>query len=284
MHSARTRRNVRQAVVVALLLAASAAASVWRSTPNLPPATRLTANLIPALFTSATAISSTGCTGTPAPNDSNLGGASGVLAIQMKHLKLVDFGPDEMAYDSNNLYNGMNPKFGSNPALDNDNTEVELLSAPTDLNFASASGTNVGNFASSVSVPANCTAAKDAGLKCSYEGLKITVNPTLRIKCAVVVSAPGACGSAPAGTFVTKGGSALMDADSTTQPALESSVTPSGAVEQSVLFSFGSDFNVTPSSPATKNIGYTAGGACELWDIGSGQFKIMPKNLSASIE
>ena len=284
MQSARSTQNIRRMIVLAALVAASAAASTWRTLPNLSPTTRLTVNLVPPIFTSAMALSSTGCTGTPTPNDPNLGGTNGVLAIEMKSIKLVDFGPDEKAYDANNTYNGLNPKFGSDPALDNDNKEFELLSAPTDLNFAGASGTNVGTFASNVSVPVNCTAAKDNGLKCSYEGLKITVNPKLRIKCAVVVSTPGSCGTAPVGTYVTKGGSSLTDPDSTTPPAQESSVTPSGAVEQSVLFAFSNDFNVTPNSPATKNIGYAAGGACELWDIDGGQFKIMPKNLSASIQ
>lgn len=260
--------------VVALLGVTSAAASFWRPETNAPTVTRTAVNLVPKLFTASSAqIATTGCTGTPAANDPNLGGASGVLAIEMKSIKLMDFGADGKAYDSTNAYSGQHPKFGSDPALDNDNSEFELLSAATDLNFAGTSGTNVGNFVSNASVPA-----------ASYEALKITVNPTLRIKCAIVVATPGSCGAAPVGTYRTQGGSSLTSPDSTALPAQESSLTPSGAVEQAVIFPFQSDFNVTTNSPATKNVGYTAGGACELWSLGGGQFKIMPKSLSASIQ
>lgn len=247
MQRARITQNVRRTIVVAALVAASAVASVWRTTPNLAPAARVTVNLVPALFTTASAqFTQTGCTGTPKPNDADLGGASGVLAIAMNSIKLVDYG-------ANNALGG------------GDDTELELLGnppTPVDLNFAATSGSNVGSFASNVQVTSG-----------TYEALKITVDDVFRIKCAVTCSGT---------TYRTQGSSTLTSPDSTALPAQTSSISLTGS-DNTATFPFATPFVVTDGGSTTKTIGYAASGACELWNIPGG-VKIMPASLTASIQ
>jgi hypothetical protein len=255
MFRRRVSATTRWMAVVALLGLTSAAASFWRPASDAPRVAQTAVRLVPELFTESSAqIVTTNCYGTPKQNDPDLGNQNGVLAIAMNSISLVDSGPD------NALNTG-------------DDVVVNVLSTPTDLNFASTTGTDVGNFVEGASVAAG-----------SYEAIRVVMDNVFRIKCAVKVPPPTpqpGC-AAPAGTYVTKGGPTITSPDSTSLPAAESSIAAFGS-DQTLTTPLSSPLVVTPGGSVEKSIGFNASGACQLWNLGGGNYKIMPVGLSFSI-
>jgi hypothetical protein len=253
---------VRRSIVVGILVGVSAAASSWRTMPDGRPSGDLVVvDLVPPIQTTVSAqpFVTTGCTGS-ANGTFGTTSQAGLLGIKMNDLALVDFGPDKTVGGG-------------------DDVEVDLLSAPAELNFAAASGANVGTYVS--------TAVANG----DYEAIRVTMDSTFRILCGVTVTNPAACNGAPAGQYLTKGGSSNTSPDGIGGAASTSSLSIGSQ----------SPFNITlqtdtePGTPGlqpppivsvnggavTKNLTFSAAGACELWSIGGGNYKVMPASQVA---
>lgn len=259
----RVSPRARRAVVIAVLIGASAAASSWRGVPDLPPAERLVLNLVPPIHTEVAAqFATTGCTGS-ANGTFGTTSQAGLLGIKMNDLALVDFGPDKTAGGG-------------------DDVEVDLLSAPAELNFAAASGANVGSYIS--------TAVANG----EYEAIRVTMDSTFRILCGVTVASSAACNGAPTGEYLTKGGSSNTSADGIGGAASVSSLN----IGSQSPFNLTLQTDTEPGTPGlqpppivtvnggsvTKNLTFSASAACELWSIGSGDYKVMPASQVAEAQ
>lgn len=252
---ARVSANIRRTGVVVALAAASAVASVWRPAPDAPRAQSTVVNLVPAIFTAPWAAGppvSTGCKGSPVGNFGTTSKA-GVLAIAMNSLTLVDYGANGVAGGG-------------------DDTEVPILTSAKELNFATNAGVNVGDFVSSVSIAAG-----------TYEAIKGVMDNHFRILCAVTCSGQ---------TYVTKGGATNTAPDGIGGVASESTLDISGGQgPQSFNLSMNPPMEVTNGANVQKNLGFSATGACELWDVssllghGAGtDYKILPVTQSANVQ
>src|SRR5438552_12029274 len=109
-------RSTRRAIVVTILVAASALISQWRPEPSTPHIVMTAANVIPPMFTKTLAVAPPtavgGCTGTPVS-------PTGQLSITLKSIQLID------------TNDAVSPSLGSGT-----------------LDFAASSGATVGNFVS----------------------------------------------------------------------------------------------------------------------------------------
>lgn len=262
MGRGRLSTTARRAIVVGMLVLASAMASTWRTTPGAPEP--LVIKLVPPIQTTVSAqFVTTGCTGT-ANGTFGTNSEAGMLGITMNDLRLIDFGADKTAGGG-------------------DDTDVDLLPAAAELNFAGSSGANVGSYISNATVPNG-----------EYEAIQVTMDSTFRIRCGVTVSNPAACNGAPAGQYLTKGGASNTSPDGiggavaisslsigTQQPfnlTLQSDTEPSIAGLQPPPI-------ITVSGGAvTKNLTFSASGACELWGIGGGNYKVMPASQVAQAQ
>ena len=254
----------RRATVVGALVMTSAIVSSWRAGPDAPAAERLVVRLVPPIHTNVYAqFVTTGCTGS-ANGTFGTNSQPGTLGITMNDLKLIDFGADKTAGGG-------------------DDSEVDLLPAPAELNFAGSSGSNVGSYIS------NATVANG-----EYEAIQVTMDSTFRILCGVTVTNPAACNGAPAGQYLTKGGSSNTSPDGIGGAASVSSL--SIGAQQPFNLTLQSDTEpaiaglqpppiITVSGGAvTKNLTFSASGACELWSIGGGNYKVMPASQVAQAQ
>ena len=255
----------RRATVVVALLVTSAIVSSWRVAPDAPAAERIVVNLVPPLQTtlSAQPFVTTGCTGS-ANGTFGTNSEAGMLGITMNDLRLVDFGLDKTAGGG-------------------DDSDVDLLPAPGELNFASPSGANVGSYISNATVPNG-----------EYEAIQVTMDSTFRIRCGVTVTNPAACNGAPAGQYLTKGGPSNTSPDGIGGTAAISSL--SIGTQQPFNLTLQTDTEpaipglqpppiITVSGGAvTKNLTFSAAGACELWSIGGGNYKVMPASQVAQAQ
>jgi hypothetical protein len=249
---------------VAALVIASGVVSSWRARPDRPAAEHLVIRLVPPVHTTVSAqpFVTTGCKGS-ANGTFGTTNQSGVLGITMNSLALVDFGPDKTAGGG-------------------DDTEVNLLSTPVELNFAAASGANVGTYIS--------TAVTNG----EYEAIRVTMDSTFRIRCGVTVTNPAACNGAPAGQYLTKGGSSNTSPDGIGGAASTSSLS----IGAQSPFNLTLSTDTEPATPGlqpppivtvsggsvTKNLTFSAAGACELWSIGGGNYKVMPASQVAEAQ
>lgn len=254
----------RRIIVAGILVAASAAASSWRVSGLRPSQDLIVVDLVPPILTTVSAqpFVTTGCKGTA---NGTFGTTSqpGMLGIKMNDLSLVDFGPDKTAGGG-------------------DDTEVDILSAPAELNFAAASGANVGTYVS--------TAVANG----EYEAIRVTMDSTFRILCGVTVTNPAACNGAPAGQYLTKGGPSNTSPDGIGGAASTSSLS----IGDQSPFNLTLQTDTEPAIPGlqpppivtvnggtvTKNLTFSASGACELWSIGGGNYKVMPASQVAEAQ
>ena len=133
---------------------------------------------------------------------------------------------------------------------------------PFTLNFAAASGVDVGNFITGAPVD-------QAG---SYEKLRITMDNVFRILCSV---------SCNGTTYVTKGSSSASSPDGTGDASVSPlNINPDGP--QSFTLTLSQPIQVASGVASEANIGFSATAACALWDISgvngnpANSFKILP--------
>lgn len=246
---ARTRAAVAfgLALILALGLASLLRPSPRKATQVTVPLGALLSGLLPATVSARQ--TSTGCTGSPLGNHGT-NQAAGVLSIQMNSLAIEDLGGN----------NADEP----DGTLGSDDHVVTLLSLPgVALNFAAASGVDVGNFITGASVD------QDG----SYEKLRITMDNVFRILCSV---------SCNGTTYVTKGSSSASSPDGTG----DASVSPlniNSDGPQSFTLTLSQPIQVASGAvPGEANIGFSATAACALWDISgvngnpANSFKILP--------
>lgn len=278
MSPARMSPKTRFLIAAMALVVASAIASTWRMAPDTARRQGTLINLVPRMLHVAPPIFTpvfaqipvtTGCKGTPKQNDPDLGPCpggdcpDGVLAIAMNSMSIQDYGEDGVKGDPD----GAGPNQSDDPAV------VTLLDTPKDLNFANTSGVNVGDFVNKPGIPIG-----------TYEEISGVNDDQFRIKCAVPCPGSG-------GTFLTKGGTTPGQApfDTVGGTAIESQLDINGGQgDQAFTFVF-SDIGapaleVTANGIASKNFTFSATGGCELWNLGGGNFQILPVVQSADVE
>lgn len=274
----RTSATTRWITAVAALGLASAIASMWRAAPDGPESDDVVINLVPDLVRSAPPVlrlvppiftkssaqgAVAGCTGSANGNfgDNN---AAGVLEITMNSIALVDYG----ANNADDAPTGAGGGTGENA-----DTGVSLLDTPTNLNFAAASGVDVGDFINKPGVPVG-----------TYEAITAEMDDEFRVLCAVTCAA-----AVPAGTYVTKGGTTVGQApfDTIGGNAIVSRFDTNGdAAPSPQTFDLPDDspIEVTEGGIAQKNFKFSAQGACQLYNMGGGNYQILPVTQSAEVE
>ena len=233
------------ALILALGLASLLRPSPRKATQVTVPLGALLSGLLPATVSARQ--TSTGCTGSPLGNHGT-NQAAGVLSISMNSLAIEDLGGN----------NADEP----DGTLGSDDHVVTLLSSQTPLNFAAASGVDVGNFITGAPVDQEG----------SYEKLRITMDNVFRILCSV---------SCNGTTYVTKGSSSASSPDGTGDASVSPlNINPDGP--QSFTLTLSQPIQVASGVASEANIGFSATAACALWDISgvngnpANSFKILP--------